>query len=127
MLKMLLAQIRRLNPFRIDPEEAAQRRNDALRCVCENAGQDWINRTRAVADAFIASLPVGTRFTGETVTLACRNAGVGEPHHHNSWGGVMQGVIKRALRDKLIRRCGSSMTDGVRGHRRRYPAYEVIQ
>lgn len=127
MLKMLMAQIRRMNPFWIDPEEAARRRDDALRRVCENAGQDWLNRAAAVADAFIAGLPVGTRFTGETVTLACRAAGVGEPHHHNSWGGMMQGVISRAIRQKIIRRCGSSMSEGVGGHRRRYPTYEVIQ
>lgn len=52
--------------------------------------QEWKNAAAEIID----DLPPGYQITGEGVRSAV-SAHIGEPHHHNSWGAVVNAAVRR--------------------------------
>lgn len=66
-------------------------RDKGIEQVLDNAGEDW----RISAERLVRSMR-GQEATGEDIREACIKAGI-SPHHSNSWGGLVAGLVKRGL------------------------------
>lgn len=89
---------------------ARDARDEALDRVVSNSG-DWARR----ASAAIAALPVGTEGIGEDFRRLISKA-VEPPRHHNAWGGVISGLLRRGV---LVLTGESSHMKTERSHARK--------
>jgi hypothetical protein len=80
------------------PFDESDHRDEALRRVSDNAGEDW----HTAAMRVFRELPQG-EFTGEDIRIACLVKGV-IPHHHNAWGAFIMGLIRSGLVTKTGKR-----------------------
>lgn len=100
----------------IDLFAAAAKRDEELARVLDNA-QPWSDR----AAAEIKKLKNWTG-TAEDLRHALRLI-VGEPHHHNAWGGLIMGAVKR--RDLIKTGEHRNMKD-AKSHARKTPVYSTV-
>lgn len=82
-----------------------------LSCAPEDFGDNVVR--------YVASIPLGTLCTGESIRLGCLEQGIA-PHHHNAWGAV----INRCIRAGLLTETGRFLRMKSRSsHARRNPEY----
>lgn len=74
-----------------------EEREEAMRVVLENAGDDW----RTAAHAVVCCM-AGEEVSGEDIRLRCLRYGI-KPHHPNAWGAFISGLSRRGLLRKTGR------------------------
>ena len=94
---------------------AAERRDEALERVTENAGPDFAEKVRR----YVLGLPRDAEFTGEDIRLAMEAAGE-HPHHHNAWGGITSRMVTSGL---LVKTGEWRKMRGPRSNARSTPVY----
>lgn len=84
---------------RFDPNEAKRRRDEGIaRVLSRNAS--WADNL----GAWIIGLPHGWTGTGEEIRRIYRDCGGQLPTHHNAWGGVINGMVRRGILVKTGKR-----------------------
>lgn len=97
-------------------DEPASRvaRDAGIALVMANEAKSWSTKAIAV----IAALPADWVGIGEDIRRLVHDAGIGNPHHPNCWGGL----IITATRKNLIRRTGQlAPMKAVKSHARVSP------
>jgi hypothetical protein len=82
-----------------DGVEAKRRRDAGIARVIENNAL-WAADVRA----FIEELPMDWTGMAEDIRRLWFDTGGSRPRHHNAWGGVIQGAVKRGVLAKTGRR-----------------------
>lgn len=100
----------------IQTGEAA--RDEAIERVDEH-NKHW----RESVLALIERLPHGWTGIGEDIRLLALEEKLGKPHHHNAWGGVIMGAVKRKLLVDTGERRKMRVTAS---HARQSPIYRKI-
>lgn len=70
-------------------------RDAGLDAVVEAAGTEFRDGVRGVVE----KLPPGWTGTGEDIRELCSSRNI-SPHHHNAWGGVISGLIRKGFLQK---------------------------
>lgn len=98
--------------------DGESRRDAGIEQVLANAGK-WSHRAR---DLILDDDSLtGQSMTGEDIRFFVKER-IGEPHHHNAWGGLIMGLVKRK---RLVLVEWVKMRD-PRSHARMTPRYEVV-
>tara|TARA_R110000868_G_scaffold19297_2_gene83095 strand:- start:10587 stop:10886 length:300 start_codon:yes stop_codon:yes gene_type:complete len=92
-------------------------RDEGIGRVLDNAGT-WKHRSRNLV--MNTDELTGRLMTGEDIRLYVSQR-VGSPHHHNAWGGLIMGLVKRK---RLVEVDRVKMRD-PRSHARKTPVYRV--
>lgn len=92
-------------------------RDEGIGRVLENTGS-WSHRSRDLV--MDTDELTGRLMTGEDIRLYVA-ARVGSPHHHNAWGGLIMGLVRRK---RLIEVDRVKMRQ-PRSHARKTPVYIV--
>ena len=80
------------------PPTGEELRDEGIATVSRNERAEWMEN----AVSLIAELPVGWQGIGAHIRDHVLRNGLGEPHHANVWGAL----INKATRRKLIERTG---------------------
>lgn len=108
------------------PQEATNRRNEALQDVVENAGPTWAQQCRSLADRYVTQLEPGSEFMGEEMRHWCLAQGLDQPHHPNAWGGVLGAAIRTGMKDGVIETAGFRQSASATSHRHRFSVYRKV-
>jgi hypothetical protein len=106
--------------------DGPQRRDEGIRRVLDNTNPMWRRQYASCVQHWLQQLPVGTEFTGEDLRL-CAQPIIGNPHHHNVWGGMASQMIHAWLKANLIKSAGMAAAHAPRAHARIYPAYRKVK
>lgn len=98
-----------------NPTSAQAAQTIGMAQVLSNAPRSFSTAVRT----YVASLPPGTLCTGESIRIACYQAGI-TPHHHNAWGAAISGCVRAGLLEETGR--FPRMTT-IASHARRNPEY----
>lgn len=93
------------------------RRDEGIERALENAGA-WKHRSRDLV--MDSARLTGLHMTGEDIRKYVVER-VGSPHHHNAWGGLIMGLVKR----KRLVEVGRIKMRDPRSHARKTPVYRV--
>jgi hypothetical protein len=88
-----------------EPDQAKLERDIGMARVLR-ANSTWAEDVSAWIDA----LPQGWAGTGEDIRRVWFRCGGLKPKHHNAWGGVIYGAVKRGVLVKTGRRKGMMFT-----------------
>lgn len=97
-------------------ESGKEARDAGIDMVLANAGA-W----KVKASTFVVALPSGWIGTGEDIKLAAEPL-IGAPHHHNAWGGIINGHVGVIL----IPTGRWLHTKAKKSHYRRLPEYRRV-
>jgi len=105
-----------MNQLTLFNQSAKQSRDKAFGQVLSNAAS-WV-------DLALETIPsISGEVTGEDIRNTIEKI-IGEPHHHNTWGAVINTAIKRGL---LFRTGEYRQMCGPKSHARRTPVYRTRQ
>jgi len=97
-----------------DIDEGRRRRDHGTSVVMDHTPEQWRACYRVAAAEWFDALPIGETFTGEQLRLACKRAGLGNPHHPNAWGSMARAFLKQCFDDERVAIAGvSSALDPV--------------
>jgi hypothetical protein len=94
---------------------AREAKAEGIKRVTENAGPAFAIQVRALVRAYLP----GRICTGETIKHDAIAKGI-KPHHHNAWGGIMQGITRSGMLQETGRWPQATSTQS---HARRLPEY----
>lgn len=100
-------------------------RNAGMKAVEDHQTNQWREAYRLAAQRFIESKSVGFEFIGEDIRLAVQPS-VGEPTHHNAWGAMAGGLLKRWQNEGRILLVGVKRCTTTNSHARLSPLYRVV-
>lgn len=109
----------------LDLMEGARLQDEGCTTVIDNERVDWSSEYATHADAFLALLPFGTKFTGEDVRMAVMPL-LPTPHHPNVWGASARSALGRWKRAGRIEECGLGSSKSTKSHASRIPLYQVV-
>ena len=113
-----------LDLFR-DATEGKRRRDAGIARVVSSGSEEWRESARALADRFMATLPLGAEFTGETVRSFLLANTLPEPYHPNVWGATMRSIIGGWRKSGRVTHVGIANAHLASSHARAMLRYRV--
>lgn len=84
--------------MKLDLTESRAARDSGIAAAMASSGAEFKDEVFAVVER----LPINWTGTGEDIRKLCHSEGI-EPHHPNSWGGVINGLIRKGYLQKTGR------------------------
>ena len=98
-------------------------RHEGIRRVDAAESDEWKRNFATLAERFLAMLPIGGEFTGETIRLYCQGRGIGSPHHPNCWPANVSRSLRQWIKAGRVQEVGSAQAWDPRSHARRMVRY----
>ena len=103
--------------------DGMRRRDEGIRRVDAAEPESWRRQFAVLAEDFLAMLPTGGEFTGETLRLYAQGKGVGVPHHPNCWPANVAHALRRWKKAERVSEVGDAHAWDPRSHARRMVRY----
>lgn len=112
----------------LDLFAARLKRDKAIKRVVDRQEDPWKALYRHHAEQFLTHricCDGEEGFIGEDLRVFLEPI-IGAPKHHNAWGGMAAGVLRKWMKEKKIAEQGMGQMRGAKSHARRTPQYVVV-